>query len=185
MIVAVTIKLESLDKIHHEIRSPVVGRTAIEQACDVGMLQRRKNLTFVAKSTKNEISVHPALDNFYGNLATELTVCANGFIDRPHTTAPDFAFDFVTAQHASEHRIHFIKLHQRRQDTSLVVFISRHFDKAAGVFKLCQEFFDFRSQFGIIRTFFGKEIFTRRWNKVECLLRDLFDLLPMFGRHIS
>src|SRR5712692_396981 len=52
--------------LHDEVRQVSFGCTAIQQPRDVRMIEIGKYLTFVTKTPHDEISVHAALNQFYG-----------------------------------------------------------------------------------------------------------------------
>jgi hypothetical protein len=49
------------DVLHYEIRQSVSGGTTVEKARDVWMVERSKDLAFVAKVADDRICVHPTL----------------------------------------------------------------------------------------------------------------------------
>src|SRR5690349_20875805 len=105
VIVAVTVKRFTFDELHHKVGKTIFGSSTVEQACDVRVIERREDLSFLAKTTEDEIGVHPALDQFYCRSFVELIICAGCFIDRAHAAASDLSLDSIRSQPAANHRI--------------------------------------------------------------------------------
>jgi hypothetical protein len=53
---------------HDEVRQSVAGRSAVEETGNVRVLERSKNLPFVAEMSQDGICVRAALDHLYDNV---------------------------------------------------------------------------------------------------------------------
>ena len=93
--VAVLVDGLALDELHHVVRQAVVGRAAIEQARDVGMIEAGQDLPLVPESPQDEIGIHAPLDDLDGDLLPEMIVSANSPVHRPHAPAADLFDDAV------------------------------------------------------------------------------------------
>ena len=72
-----------LDELHDVVRESVVGRAAVEQPRDVGVIEARQDLPLIAEPAQNEIGVHAALDDLDRHLLLEMIVVANGLETLP------------------------------------------------------------------------------------------------------
>ena len=95
--IAIVIDRQALDVLHHQVRSIVFRRAAIEQTRDVGMIKGRENLPLVAKAAHDKIRVHAAANQLDGDLLSILIIIAFAEINRAHAAASEFANDFVGA----------------------------------------------------------------------------------------
>src|SRR5215472_9472005 len=75
--IAIFINGLPLDELHHEIRSTIVGRTSIEQACDVRVIKAGQDLALVLESGDDERRILAYLHEFDGYLFLILVVCAD------------------------------------------------------------------------------------------------------------
>src|SRR5215204_1276427 len=81
MAVAITIERLAFDVLHHEVRQTVFSSAAVEQSRDMRMIECCEYLSFFTKPAKDEISIHPALDQFYCSPFIELIIGAGCLID--------------------------------------------------------------------------------------------------------
>src|SRR5215204_7644567 len=100
MAVAITIERLAFDVLHHEVRQAVFSSAAVEQSCDMRMIECGEYLSFFTKAAEDEVSVHPALDQFYGGPFVELIVRARCLIDRAHAAASNLSVDSISAKAA-------------------------------------------------------------------------------------
>src|ERR1700704_877839 len=89
MSVAVPVDRLALDVLHHKIGETIGSRPTFEQTSDVGMFEVGKNLSLHRKATKNHFRVHPAIDEFDGDLFLVMIVGAHREIDRAHSTVAE------------------------------------------------------------------------------------------------
>src|SRR5262249_56681285 len=87
----------AFDVLHQQIRPAVGGGAAVEQSCDVRVVEAREYLAFVSKPAQDELGVHAALDEFYRDSLFELIVGAFREIDSSHAALSDLADDSVWA----------------------------------------------------------------------------------------
>ena len=87
----------AFDVFHHEVRPPVAGGAAVEQAGDVRVIQRREDLPFIAKAAQDEFRIHAALDELDGDLLLELCVITLCEVDRAHAALADPSQDAIRA----------------------------------------------------------------------------------------
>src|SRR5882762_8125499 len=104
--IAIAIKWQTLNVLHNKVWQAVLGGSTIKQASDIRVVKPRKNLPFVSKTTKDDIRVHPALDQFYSHALPESSVIAPRQIDRAHTSTANFPHDLIGSQSSSNRRIH-------------------------------------------------------------------------------
>src|SRR5918997_886519 len=105
MTIAITVERLPLDVLHHEVGQTVLSSAAVEQATDVRVIERRKDLSFFTKPAEDEVSVHPALDQLDRRCFIKLVIGARRFVHRAHTTASDFSLNSISAEAAPDHRI--------------------------------------------------------------------------------
>src|SRR4051812_30364494 len=89
MLFCVSVKSFAPDIFHDEIGQSVISGSAIEQAGDVGMFERRKNLPLVLKTIQDRLGVHPALDQLDRDDHSELLIGAFGQVDIAHASSAD------------------------------------------------------------------------------------------------
>ena len=92
-LIAVHVYRHALDKLHDEIGRAVVGRPAIDQAGDVGMIEHGQDLALTAKSLKDVIGIQSAADDFDGDELMKRVVRAGGQVYGSHSTAADLSND--------------------------------------------------------------------------------------------
>ncbi len=71
------------------------------------VIEGGENLSFFAEAAQDEVSVHPAFDEFDGGAFIELVIGAQGFVDCAHAAASDLSFDSIRPEPASEQGIFF------------------------------------------------------------------------------
>src|SRR5262249_59609152 len=74
----------AIDVLHHKIRQAVFIHAAVEQARDVGMIERGQNLSLVAEAAQDVVGIHSALDQLDGHLLPILIISASRQIDLSH-----------------------------------------------------------------------------------------------------
>src|SRR5688572_27560550 len=62
VLVAILVDRQALDVLHDEIRQAVLSGVAIEQACDVRMIETGEDLPLVAETAQHGFRIHAALD---------------------------------------------------------------------------------------------------------------------------
>ena len=87
----------AFDQFHHKIRHAFFGCSAVQQACDVGMIKARENLPLVPESVQDETGVLPRTHQFDGDLFAKLVVGPNGAVDFSHSAEAEFFHDLVGA----------------------------------------------------------------------------------------
>jgi len=93
--VAELVNWPAFDVLHYQVRAAISRRAAVEETCDVGMLEVREDLSFDPKALNDKVSIHPSLNQFYGDLLPVLIIIASGEIDRSHAPTSDCSQDFV------------------------------------------------------------------------------------------
>ena len=76
MRIAVAIERLAFDVLHDEVRQAVIGGAAVEQACDVWMIEGSEYLSFLAKAAQDKVGIHAALDQLYRDAHLEFIVDA-------------------------------------------------------------------------------------------------------------
>src|SRR5205814_7833791 len=85
----------AFDEFHHEVRHSVVGSAAVEQACDIGMIQSGEYLALMEESLHNKSRAQTDAHQLDGDLLVELAVDANGPVDVAHAAVSDLVDNFV------------------------------------------------------------------------------------------
>jgi len=86
---AIVIDGSALDQLHHHVRDPVLGRSSIEKACDMGMIERRKNLALCAEALENGGSIETSAHELDRHLLFILAIRAFGAVYLTHSAVPD------------------------------------------------------------------------------------------------
>src|SRR6202043_1196419 len=95
-------KRQGLDVFHHQIGKAFLGRSAVKQASDVGVVERGENLALVLKAREEIIRAARSLDEFDGDLLIERSISADRAEDISHAAAGDFSFDAVGRDKAAD-----------------------------------------------------------------------------------
>ncbi len=85
----------SLDVLHREPRESVPGRSAVVQARDVRVLERREDSLLGAEARDDEGGIEPATDHLQSNFSLEAGTSLDREIDGPHAAATELAQDLV------------------------------------------------------------------------------------------
>src|SRR5262249_19786185 len=83
----------ALDVLHDEVGQTIIGRAGIEQACDVGVIERGQNLTLAMESANDGLAVELATDDFDRNQLLIGVVGAGCQVDASHAAAADLAVE--------------------------------------------------------------------------------------------
>ena len=178
-LVAFTIEIDSfaLDQFHDQVRHAVGGGTAIQQTRDVGMVERRQNLPFIAESLVHRSAIDAAANQFDRHFLGVLSVGANRAIDLAHATYSDTFQGFVGTHTAAGTRLSREHVRSRIGKSSVVQELRIH------LVLLVQEQYDFATQ----RLITGAELFQAnqpvRSRRFQDGRQSVFDLLPAFGSH--
>ena len=107
MRVAVGVNRFAVHVLHDEIRQSVIGRSAVDQARDVRMIELRQNLPFIAKPAEDVVGIEPSPNELDRNLLAIFVVRARRQINCAQTAPANFADDLVSAElPASERLLH-------------------------------------------------------------------------------
>ena len=87
----------ALDVLEHEVRRAVRRGPAVEQAGDVGMLERGRDLPLAPEALQRELARHAGPDELDGDLLLELVVGAAGEVDHAHAALPELGEELVGA----------------------------------------------------------------------------------------
>ena len=98
LVVAVPVDRLALDEFHDEVGSAVGGRPGVEDARDVGVVDRPQDLAFELEPGEHVLGVEPEAHDLDRDAFLERVVGAHGGVDRAHAAAPDLAEDAVDAQ---------------------------------------------------------------------------------------
>ena len=93
--VAVGVNRFALHVLHDEVGQSVIGRSAVDQARDVRMIELRQNLPFIAKPAEDVLGVEPAPNELDRNLLAIFVVRSRGQIDCAQAAPANFADDLV------------------------------------------------------------------------------------------
>src|SRR5215211_5423552 len=86
----------AFDVFHYQIMPTFFGRAAVQQPCDVWMVESRQNLALSLEAL-HRFTAKARPDEFDGDLLGVSAVRAFGQKDRAHPAAPDFAYDAIAA----------------------------------------------------------------------------------------
>ena len=89
VVIAVLGKRLTFDQLHYEVRYSFVSRTAVEQLCDVGMIEAGQDLAFIFEAVKHEAGVLPGAHEFERDILLILGVGTACAIDLAHATGSD------------------------------------------------------------------------------------------------
>lgn len=79
----------ALDSLESEVRSPIGGDAAVEEARDIGVLEAGENLPFAQEAPEDLFGVHAAFEELQRHELVELTVRALGLPDFTHAAASE------------------------------------------------------------------------------------------------
>ena len=95
--IAVLVDRFPFDVLHDQERQAVLGRAAIENPRDVGMIEPCQDLALALEAPGHFLAVEPALDDLDGDLLFEGLVGTRGQIHPAHPTAAEFAHHAIRA----------------------------------------------------------------------------------------
>jgi hypothetical protein len=182
---------QPLDVLHDEVGQAVVGRSAVHQARDVGVVERGENLPLLPEAPEDEVCVHPALDELDGDALLELVVGANREVDRAHAAAPKLPHDAIRADAPpDEGRGLLLKTRVGGSEVitggGLAADDARDrglFDKGAGLLVRADELLDLSAQLRVRRALLGEVGVTLGGREVYRGVKDALYLLPAFRGH--
>ena len=93
--VAVDINRLARDVLHHEVGQALFGASAVEQACDIGVVQGGQDLALLLEAAQHFLTAGLRAHNLESDLLAEGVVGAHGQVDGSHTALADFAEDLV------------------------------------------------------------------------------------------
>jgi hypothetical protein len=93
--VAVLVDRHPLDVIEREPGHAIGGRPAVEETCDVRMIEAREDLPLVPEPVQNRLAVAPLPYQLDGRELAHFLVGPNRQVNGAHSTAPDLAHDPV------------------------------------------------------------------------------------------
>src|SRR5262245_55810016 len=165
----------ALNVLHHEVRSSILGGTAIEQPCDVRMLQSSKDLTFSLEAAKDEVRIKTGMHQFNSNVRLILLVVARSQINGPHSASTQLTYQAIrTKSSPFDLRLdRGAELHHR----------ALHFrtDVDPGFAITCNQRCDFGAQLSVTVAVSVEPRFPFGLRAFERLMEDFFDFLPASG----
>ena len=107
----------AVDVLHREVRLSRVAHAAVEQACDVRMVEAREDLTLRSEPPIDLVGVHPALDELERDALLELAVRPLRQIHGAHATAPELPDNAIWANENAGHQLRVLVgvAHQERR----------------------------------------------------------------------
>src|SRR5580700_4803203 len=102
MSVTVICNRPAFDQFHHEVGCAIVGRAAIEQPGDIGMLETRHDLALVPKTADDNTGMITGAHDLDGHFLAILIVGAAGAIDFPHASRAQLREDSVRTYLAAD-----------------------------------------------------------------------------------
>ena len=91
----------ALDVLQDEVRHALLGRAAVEQPRDVGVLEVREDLPLVPEARDRGAALQLELERLDRDLLVELVVVADGQVDRAHAAASERAHDPIGPEAAA------------------------------------------------------------------------------------
>ncbi len=101
---APVIDRQTLNVVHHDVRTAIGCGAAVEQPGAIGMIQSRQNAAFPSEPFHYGGGIHAALDDLDGDACRNLPVRANGQVHHRHAAAPQFPLDPPGAQQGTFER---------------------------------------------------------------------------------
>ena len=89
MLLAVAGDRQAFHQLHHDVRPPIAGDPAVEQAGDVGMFQSGEDLPLQEKAGQHHVRVHAPAQQFDRRPLLELAVGPFRQQHRPHAAGAD------------------------------------------------------------------------------------------------
>jgi hypothetical protein len=104
----------TLDVFHREVGQPVVRRPAIQQPGDVGVIERRQNLSLGPEPLQHLVGVHAPLDELDGHPLRKRPVNPLGEIHRPHAAAAERAEQPIGADPPARRGLRVVRQREAR-----------------------------------------------------------------------
>ena len=95
VLIAIVRDRQAIDIFHGKKRRALFRQSAIQQPCDIGVLQSGQNLAFALKAPDDFVGIHAALDQLERDLLLEIAFGALGEKDRAHAADADLLHQFV------------------------------------------------------------------------------------------
>ena len=89
-------------ELHDEVGLAVLGRPAVEEPGDVGVIEQSRDLAFAAETLHRELARHAGANQLDGGQLFELLVGAAREIDHSHPAASELSDDLVGADPLAE-----------------------------------------------------------------------------------
>src|SRR5579862_3015728 len=102
MDVTVPVDRDAFHQLHYQIRDALLGRSSVQQAGDVRVVESRQDLAFMAKTLQQESSVEAATHDLDCNLFVVLPVGARCAINRAHAAVADLFQNVVRTNPARD-----------------------------------------------------------------------------------
>jgi hypothetical protein len=95
--VAFTILIDGLafDVLHYQIWLSIGSRAAIEQTGDIGVIEAREDLSFLAEPIDNQIGFHAFANELDRHVFSKFCIGTHGQINRSHAAGTKLADEFV------------------------------------------------------------------------------------------
>ncbi len=94
----------SIDILHDEVGTTVLGDASVQEAGDVGMGDPRQDLSFGEEASPDVVASDVAAVQLERDPLFELPVRAPSEVDRAHSAAADLLDDFVSTDAGAGHR---------------------------------------------------------------------------------
>ena len=114
-LVAILRDRDTLHQFHHEIRTPRLRRTRVENFGDVRVIHHRQRLAFRLEPGDHLLGIHPRLDDFQRHLATNGLALLR-HVDGAHAPFADRLKKFVRADDCSRELLHRGSFHRHGRD---------------------------------------------------------------------
>ncbi len=172
-----------VDVLHGEVRPPVGGDAAVEEARDVGVLQPRENLPLAEEAAENLAAEWPAANELERDVLLELAVGAIGQEHPAHAAVADLA-DHAVRPDAVAGLFPFLGLDLRRRgvDQARGVDHRRRLEELLRVGVGGDESLDLRAEHGVAGARAIEHRGAGRRLEVQHLVQDRLDAGPFLRR---
>src|SRR5262245_44717761 len=102
--IAVVEQAFPFDELHDEVGFAVLGRSAVEEPGDVGVIEQGRDLAFAAETLHGEVARDAGANQLDGDELLELFVGAACEVDHSHPAAPELSENLVAADSLADAR---------------------------------------------------------------------------------
>ncbi len=179
--VAIPVDRQAVDELHHEVRQAVVGRSAVDQAGDVRVIEVGENLAFVPETLLDEGGVEAGSDDLDRDLLVVLVIGPAAEIHGAHSAVADLSHHRVRPDPAAGPLGRALQAVD--EGDGVDPRQRRRHDEGAGFIVSGEQRIDFARELGVVPGGPGQKRRALRQRQGERVLEHVLHLLPAFGRH--